>query len=191
MKHIGRRGTVVVAVTAAALGLTTAGMAVADIAGSPRTDPAAARLETRVVAQESQFCDGDDGRYYQAQSVQKGTMSGDERLSGEVTLNVRFLMNMSSGGGATNVGKLVVRDPETKRKKLEGEYWSVPGTSRFEGMFVGRVISETGAPDGTLIANFTAYAAGGGVVAEFGDADGDDAGNPALIQSGGCPIPAP
>ena len=190
MKHIGRRATVVVAATAAALGLTTAGMAVADIAGSPRIDPAAARLETHVVAQESQFCDGDDGRYYQAQSVQKGTMSGDERLSGEVTLNVRFLMNMS-GGGATNVGKLVVRDPETKRKKVEGDYWSVPGTSRFEGMFVGRVISESGEPDGTLIANFTAYAAGNGVVAEFGDSGGDDTGNPAFIQSGGCPIPAP
>jgi hypothetical protein len=171
----------------------TFALSVAAIAGDdrrPQTDRVLADIVFTEFAETTErFCVGQDGRYFAGSGTARGTSTGDPRLSGDVTVTARTLVNIEMDLG-TDIGRIVIRDPETGRKKAEGSFSNVSTDEISQGTIVGRVYDAgTGGEEttgaGTLVANWRVTSGETGVTAQIG-ATASDARLPALVQSGHC-----
>jgi hypothetical protein len=135
-----------------------------------------------------QPCAGLDGTHIQGTVAAQGTSSGDPRLSGTLTLRLSALF---SEQGGVEIGRLVIRDPATGRKKAEGSFTNVLREDISQGLIVGRVHDQgsggeetTGA--GKFVANWRVTFTQTGPVGQIGGTVADGR-LPAVIQSGRCP----
>lgn len=176
-------------VTAAILGLFAYGAtAVAGHDRRPQTDQVSAQIVFTSGQVNEQPCAGLDGTHIQGTVTAEGTVTGDPRLSGNLTLRLRALFNEQGG---VEIGRLVIRDPGTGRKKAEGSFTSVLREDISQGLIVGRVHDRGGGTEettgaGRWVANWRVTFTQTGPVGQIGGTVADGR-LPAVIQSGRCP----
>jgi hypothetical protein len=179
------------------LALIGTGAAVASMGGSPRTDPVSAEINavrTALIAQA--FCPGEDGFYRQAVEEFRGTItSSDARLSGNVVVVARTLLNLATGFG-TDRGSAVITDPATGRVKGKVKLTAV--LSPFfvgNGVLVGTARGAGDLPSGVVVANYTSQVnpMTGALHAELGSGNtgATNGANTAVIQRGSCGLELP
>jgi hypothetical protein len=190
---------------AAVLALAVAGIAIAHGGGGPaqKTEQVQATLTAKPVADKTKTrqCTGVDGTYAISKAVDTGTATGDPRLSGNVTIKSKSVVNTTTGLGWSE-GKLYTTDPATgKLKGVAGFTAVVTEGSKLEGFVTGKVKNEAPAPaaskasengrsgkyNSTLRANFSATVAQDGTVTgAIGDGDGA---NTAIVHGNPCAQP--
>jgi hypothetical protein len=173
-------------------GLMTAGVAVAkQREGRTHTDPVVATFTVTQTAMRDRTCTGQDGTYRQFRATYRGTATGDPRLTGQVTIRSKGLINQTTGFGSSS-GTVHLR--ANGRSHAIARYWAV-NTDRgvLHGFLVGRVRDRSAGGteeqdgSGRLLANFKATfnAAGTVLTGQLGGTGGDPR-TPAVIQAGGC-----
>jgi hypothetical protein len=187
---------------AAVLALAVAGIAVAHKnGGQPQaTEEVAATFEATPDPEKTKTkqCTGVDGTYAITKSVAKGTAQGHERLSGNLTIKSKSVVNTQTGLGWSD-GKTFTTDPATgKLKWVSGFSAVIKEGSKLEGLARGKVKSPsagaTKAKDGrrgskrglnsSLRANFSATVADDGkITGSIGGGGGD---NSAIIHGNPC-----
>lgn len=166
---------------AVVLGVTAAAIAAG---GGPRAE----QVEATIVYTDAQiverFCVGPEGDFAEQRVVAKGKATGDPRLSGDVTLRIR-LLNESATGESFQQGTLVIRDPDTGRKKVVARVADAGVAEIFQGSLVGTV-----RPGGwQLFANWrTTFQPNGAITAQIGG-EAADGRLPAVIVKGRCTGP--
>lgn len=178
------------------LALVGTGAAIASMGGSPRIDPVAAEINavrTQVIAQA--FCPGQDGFYRQAVEELRGTItSSDPRLTGNVVIFTRTLVNLTTGFG-TDHSSAVITDPATGKVKGKVKVLGVisPGVAD-NGVMEASARAAGDHAGGVLIGNFTGTInpATGALHAEFGSGNtgAKNGANTAVIQRGSCGLDA-
>lgn len=184
-----RRFGLVIAIGLGIFGLTA--VAVASHGNRPQTDSVMAVQTYTHIEGKFRECEGQDGPYLQQRFTATGTSTGDPRLTGDVEVRVhRDLLNLATGFGTFHA-RLVIRDPSTGRKKVEGEWQAVTAQDISQGLLRGEVrdegvaTSEETSGRGELFANIrTRFHPNGAVTSQIGGAT--DGRNPAVIQSGRC-----
>jgi hypothetical protein len=173
-----RRAAAVLAV------LTVVGVSAAAIAGNggpPRVEQVEASITYTHVVGKERICEGRDGGVFAEQKQVRvtGTATGDPRLSGNVTLNVRRLfIDIESGDGFWR-GTLVIRG--SGKKKLHARFNEGGIAEIFQGSLVGSVRRH-----GTLYANWrTTFHENGAVTSQIGGVAADGR-LPAVVLSGRC-----
>jgi hypothetical protein len=172
--------------------LATAGVAVAKHKqGRTHTDPVLATFTVTQSSVSDKTCTGADGEYRQFHARYRGTAAGDPRLTGEIVIRSKGLINQTTGFGSSS-GTVHVRS--NGRTSATARYFAT-NTDRgvLHGYIVGHVRDRS--PGGTeeqdgsgrLMANFKATLNGAGTVltGQLGGTSGDPR-TPAVIQSGGC-----
>jgi hypothetical protein len=149
--------------------------------GGPRAEQVEATITYTHAFVESRFCEGPEGEFGEQRAVVTGTATGDPRLSGDVVLTVR-LLNESATGESFQRGKLVIRDPDTGRKKVVARVIDAGVAEIFQGSLVGSVRPGKSA----LIANWrTTFHQNGAVTGQIGGLAADER-LPAVVISGRC-----
>jgi hypothetical protein len=92
-----------------------------------------------------------DGFYQQNKDVvATGMATGDSRLSGEVRIKWDEFFNLdvdpSTGEAGTFVGSIVIRDPMTGKKKMQGTFHTAGPPDMVQGVIVGEVLAEGNSP---------------------------------------------
>ena len=197
MNRKARRATAL-----AAIGLLlAAAVAYAHGDSRPQVDPVAAEIVITHIKGKTRECDGQDGHYVQNKNfVATGSSTGDSRLSGAVTLKWDEFFNIDvdpvNGEAGPFVGTIVIRDPSTGRKKMQGEFHNAGPLDMVQGVIVGEVFAEGAGPgedsvgSGDLIAHWRiTYGDNGSVSAQVGGGNAPDTRFPASISSGACSGP--
>lgn len=170
--------------------LMTAGVAVAKHKQrQTHTDPAVATFTVTQSAMRDRTCTGQDGTYRQFRATYRGTATGDPRLTGNIVIRSKGLINQTTGFGSSS-GTVHLRG----QSRAIARYWAV-NTDRgvLHGFLVGHVTDRTegGAEEqdgsGRLLANFKATfnPTGTTLTGQIGGTAGDPR-TPAVIQAGGC-----
>jgi hypothetical protein len=132
-----------VAVVSLAAGVAVAG------SQSSETTPITADFQASLVNPRERACDS-------SHSVFRGKFQGtitstDQRMSGDLTVRVRSVVNTDTGWGRTR-GKVVVRQPGGGKPKFEGRSVGVvEPDGGVEGFLTGRTVAK---PHARLFANF-------------------------------------
>jgi hypothetical protein len=151
--------------------------------GGPRVDQVEAAITYTFAEVDFRVCEGRDGPYTEQRARVTGVATGDERLSGDVTLTVRVL-NEDETGESFQKGKVVIRDSETGRKKVVARVADAGVAEIFQGSVVGSV-----AGAGQLFANWrTVFHENGAVTAQIGG-EAADGRLPAVVVKGRCKGP--
>jgi hypothetical protein len=162
---------------AVVLGVTAAAIAAG---GGPRIDQVEATITYTHAQGAERFCQGPEGEFGEQRVVVTGTATGDPRLSGDVQLRVR-LLNESATGESFQRGKVVIRDPETGRKKVVARVTDAGVAEIFQGSLAGSVSG-----GGQLFANWrTTFHENGAVTAQIGG-EAADGRLPAVVVRGRC-----
>jgi hypothetical protein len=171
--------------------LVTAGIAVAKHSSSPRTDAVTATFTATRQSARDVACTGTDGAYVRERAVWTGSITGDPRLSGDLTIHVDSLDNLDTGLGASK-GNVKIRNSSTGAK-ADLKFSSVDSGETSQGLLSGHVHRIGGTsplPDGKLVANFqVSLSSETALSGELGGTG--EAADPAVIQSGNCPAPHP
>jgi hypothetical protein len=188
----------------AVLGASGVAIADDDDDGRPRTDRVEATIVFTHGKERHRFCEGEDGPYVEAHVVVDGvSTSPDPRLTGDVQLRLHLLLKFTGDG--TERGTFVIRDSDTHKKKVTGEFFNADQEEISQGVIVGKVHAagigdeRRGDDDdddeqsgGKLTANWRiTFHPGptpeepGPVTAQLGGA-AEDGRLPAVIQSGQC-----
>jgi hypothetical protein len=133
-----RRARVIGLAVAAVGMLAVAAGALASMSERPRTDEVLARLTFVSVEGKERFCTGDDGEYREARELVTLSSTGDPRLTGIAEFRLRVLDNFTTGLG-TSEGSVVIRDLATRRRKVEGRFWSVNAGTTVYGFISAHV----------------------------------------------------
>jgi hypothetical protein len=113
-----------------------------------------------------------------------GTAEGDPRLTGDVEVRLR-LLNEDRTGESFQKGRLVIRDPDTGRRKVGARFTDAGVAEIFQGVLVGTV--NQGSKN--LIANWrTTFHPNGAITAEIGGRAADRR-LPAIVIRGRCTGP--
>ncbi len=159
----------------------------AAIAGGrgPKIDPVEATITYTFIEVDYRSCVGPGDESFTEQRVRAvGTAEGDRRLAGDVEVRLR-LLNENSTGESFQKGKLVVRDPESGRKKVVARFMDAGVAEIFQGMLVGDV--KRGSKD--LIANWrTTFHPNGAITSQIGGAAADER-LPTIVTRGRCKGP--
>lgn len=186
MRFLMHRRSLVAAAILGLFALSTTAIASHD--RRPQTDQVSAQIAFTAAQVNEQPCVGLDGTHFQGTVTAQGTSTGDPRLSGNLSLRLSALF---SEQGGIEVGRLVIRDPATGRKKAEGSFTSVLREDISQGLIVGRVHDRGGGPEettgaGKFVANWRVTFTQTGPVGQIGGTVADGR-LPAVIQSGRCP----
>lgn len=172
--------------------LATAGVAVAHKKQSrTHTDAALATFTVTQSSVREKACTGVDGEYRQFHAKYKGTSTGDPRLTGDIVIRSKGLINQTTGMGSST---------GTVHLKAEGRTTAVAryfATNTDRGVLHGYIVGHVrdrvsgGAEEqdgsGKLMANFKAtFNAAGTVLTGQLGGTGSDSRTPAVIQAGGC-----
>jgi hypothetical protein len=151
--------------------------------GGPRIDQVQASITYTFAEVDFRGCEGRDGPYAEQRVRVTGVATGDERLSGDVTLRLR-LLNEEETGESFQTGKLVIRDSETGRKKVVARFADAGVAEIFQGSLVGSV-----AGAGQLFANWrTIFHENGAITSQIGG-EAADGRLPAVVVKGRCKGP--
>lgn len=133
---------------AAAAGACSAGVAIA-ASQSAETSPVTADFRASIVSQKQRQCDPDHIRF--RVTFEGSQTSSDPRLSGDLTVRAKSVVNTANGYGYTRA-KVRLSDPSTGRPKFKGHAVGViEPDGGGEGFLTGRTIG----PGSTrLLANF-------------------------------------
>ena len=172
--------------------LATAGVAVAKHRQDrTHTDAVMATFTVTQSSVRDRTCTGVDGQYREFHAKYRGTAAGDPRLTGEITIHSKGLINQTTGFGSSR-GTVKLRS--NGRTTARAVYFATnTNLGVLHGYIVGHVRdrSPNGAEEqdgsGKLMANFkgTFNAAGTVLTGKLGNT-GADPRTPAVIQSGGC-----
>jgi hypothetical protein len=176
---------------AAALALSAVvGVSAAAIAGNgrpphvgpPHIEQIEAEITYRHVTGKQRFCEGPEGEFVQQRLRVTGTSTGDPRLTGKVTLQLKGLLNEVATGESFQRGTLVIRNPVTGRKKAVARVVDAGIEEIFQGTLVGSVRNG----NRMLIANWrTTFHENGAVTAQIGGV-APDRRLPAVVVRGRC-----
>jgi hypothetical protein len=172
--------------------LATAGVAVAKHRhGGTHTDAVMATFTVTQSSVRDRTCTGVDGQYRQFHAKYRGTATGDPRLTGDIVIHSKGLINQTTGFGSSR-GTIKLRS--SGRTTARARYFAT-NTDRgvLHGYIVGHVRdrSPNGAEEqdgsGKLMANFKATFNADGTVltGQLGGTSADPR-TPAVIQAGGC-----
>ncbi|HEX7255905.1 MAG TPA: hypothetical protein VF236_08265 [Gaiellaceae bacterium] len=172
--------------------LATAGAAVAHgKRDRTHTDAVLANFTVTQSSVSDRTCTGVDGEYRQFHAKYRGTSTGDPRLTGDIVIRSKGLINQTTGMGSSTG---TVHLKAEGRTRAVARYFAT-NTDRgvLHGYIVGhvrdRVPGGTEEQDGSgkLMANFKASfnAAGTVLTGQLGGTAADPR-TPAVIQSGGC-----
>ena len=188
--------------TMAAVGLLIgAAAALAHDDRRPQVDPTAAEIVLTHFKGKTRSCEGQDGFYAENKNVvATGSSTGDSRLSGSVTIKWDEYFNLDAveptDEAGPFIGSIVIRDPVTGRKKMQGEFHNAGPLDMVQGVIFGQVFDEGTGPDedtlgsGDLVAHWRiTYGANGSISARIGGGNAPDARFPASISSGPCTGP--
>ena len=167
---------------AVVLGATAAAIAAGR---GPRIDQVEASITYTHVQVAQRICEGPEGEFGQQRVVVSGTAAGDSRLSGDAVLFV-WLLNEIATGESFQRGTLVIRDPNTGRKKVVARVRDAGVAEIFQGHLAGSV-----RPGGwrLFFANWrTTFHANGAVTSHIGG-DAADGRLPAVVVKGRCTGP--
>ncbi|MGH3036284.1 MAG: hypothetical protein ACRDMU_03800 [Gaiellaceae bacterium] len=166
---------------AVVLGATAAAIAAG---GGPRIDQVEASITYTHAQIAERFCEGPEGEFAEQRVVASGTATGDPRLSGDAVLTIT-LLNESATGESFQQGTLVIRDPDTGRKKVVARVADGGVAEIFQGSLVGSV-----QPGGwQLFANWrTIFRPNGSITAQIGG-EAADGRLPAVVIKGRCTGP--
>jgi hypothetical protein len=172
--------------------LATASVAVATHRqGRTHTDAVMATFTVTQSSVRDRTCTGVDGEYRQFHAKYRGTSTGDPRLTGEITIHSKGLINQTTGFGSSR-GTVKLRS--NGRTTARAVYFATnTNLGVLHGYIVGHVRdrSPNGAEEqdgsGKLMANFkgTFNAAGTVLTGQLGGTSADPR-TPAVIQKGGC-----
>jgi hypothetical protein len=172
--------------------LATAGAAVAHKRQSKtHTDAALATFTVTQSSVREKSCTGADGEYRQFHAKYRGTSTGDPRLTGDIVIRSKGLINQTTGMGSSS-GTLYLKSEG--RTTAVGRYFATnTNLGVLHGYVVGHVRDKVagGAEEqdgsGRLMANFKATFNANGTVltGQLGGTSADPR-TPAVIQSGGC-----
>jgi hypothetical protein len=141
-----------------------AGVAVAGSQTS-ETTPVSADFQANLVNQKTRACDSSHTAF---RGTFQGTQtSSDARLTGDLTVRVRSVVNNTNGWGRT-FGKLVLREPGGGQPKFRGHVVGVlEPDGAAEGFLTGRTVAK---PHTRLLANFNVQQdeQTGAITGEFG-----------------------
>jgi hypothetical protein len=187
----GRRRALAAAVAVASL---AGGGAIAYAAASdnsPRTDSTTASVRFRSAEGKLRTCTGQDGFYSESTFTSLGIVTGDPRLTGNATFNLKELIKRQPDFTpiqGTTQGDFEIRDPATNRKKAEGEFHGVIDGDIQYGGIVGKVFATDESGDrqaSDLVANYRVAGQNGAPTLQLGGT-WTDSKIPAVIQSGRC-----
>jgi hypothetical protein len=166
---------------AVALGATAFAIAAS---GGPRAEQVEATITYTHAQIAERFCEGSEGEFAEQRVVATGTATGDPRLSGDVVLRIT-LLNESATGESFQQGTLVIRDPDTGRKKVVARVGDGGVAEIFQGSLVGAV-----QPGGwQLFANWrTTFHPNGSITSQIGGEAADGL-LPAVVIKGRCTGP--
>jgi hypothetical protein len=152
--------------------------------GEPRIDQVEATITFTQAQVGIRACEGPAGAYDENRVHVVGTAEGDPRLSGNVAVSIR-VFNEVGTGESTQQGRLLIRDPDTGRKKVVARFTDAGVTEIFQGTVVGS-LRPTG---GRLVANWrTTFHENGAITAQIGG-EAADTRLPAVVARGGCTGP--
>ena len=165
----------------AVLGVSAAAIAAG---GGPQIDQVAAEITYTHVQLDFRTCEGREGVFEEDRVRVLGTSEGDASLTGDVEVTVRALFELETGE-ATQSGRLVIRDPDTGRKKALASFTDAGVGEILQGMLVGSV-----RPKGdSLVANWrTTFHENGAITAQIGG-EAADGRLPAVVTRGRCKGP--
>jgi hypothetical protein len=175
-----------IAAPAAAAALAAGGIAVAAGGGnSAKTEQVTATFTAAPTAKtKTRTCTGADGTYNQTKGVYTGTSTGDPRLSGDIVIRTKTLVNLDTGLGVTT-GKVSVKK-DGKAIAKAGLKAVNTQRGKLDGFLTGH--ARNGQGNARLFANFSAAfnSDGSQLTGELG-ADAPVAPqNTAVLQSGHC-----
>jgi hypothetical protein len=183
------RTWIVLAIVAA---LATASVAVATHRQDrTHTDAVMATFTVTQSSVRDRTCTGVDGEYRQFHAKYRGTATGDPRLTGDIVIHSKGLINQTTGfGSSRGTIKLRSNGHTTARAKY---FATNTNLGVLHGYIVGHVRdrSPNGAEEqdgsGKLMANFKATfnATGTVLTGQLGGTSADPR-TPAVIQKGGC-----
>jgi hypothetical protein len=150
--------------------------------GGPKIDQVEATITYTFVELDHRSCEGPGDETFGEQRVRAtGFVEGDPTLAGDVEVTLK-LLNEDSTGESFQEGRLVIRDPETGRKKAVARFTDAGVAEIFQGTLVGEVKRGSKA----LIANWrTTFHANGAITAQIGGTAGDGR-LPAIVATGRC-----
>jgi hypothetical protein len=151
--------------------------------GSPRAEDVRASVAFTRIFGRTRFCPGADGATYQETDFTlTGTSAGDPRLTGDIEVNVRDLVNIANNVGP-QTGRILIRDASGS-EKVRADYvaWGHAGSDYVQGTAVGPVRDDNG---GRLVAGWTIRYGQDGIFGEF-DGESRDGQVPAGVYSGHC-----
>ena len=165
----------------AVLGVSAAAIAAG---GGPQIDQVAAEITYTHAQVDFRFCEGPEGEFEEDRVRVFGTSEGDASLTGDVEVTIKVL-NEFGTGESTQQGRLVIRDPDTGRKKVVATFTDAGVAEVFQGVLVGSL-----RPDGdNLVANWrTTFHENGAITAQIGG-EAADGRLPAVVTSGRCKGP--
>ena len=158
----------------------------AAIAGGsgPTIDQVEATITYTHAQVDIRICEGPGGAIEEDRVRVVGTVEGDSSLTGNVEVRLRALNELETGE-STQHGRLVIRDPDTGRKKAVATFTDAGVAEVFQGMLAGSV-----RPSGeNLVANWrTTFHENGAVTAQIGGVAADGR-LPAVVTKGRCQGP--
>jgi hypothetical protein len=155
----------------AALMLTVAGIAVAHGGGKPGKTEAASATFTAAPTDKTKTatCTGTDGTYAITKGVYTGTSTGDPRLTGDLLIRTKSVVNQDNGLGVTNGTVWLKETAATTPKKGHGDKGKKPkykavaklsavntNKGKLDGFLLGKVKNADGKGTTGLAANFSA-----------------------------------
>ena len=152
--------------------------------GGPQIDQVAAEITYTHAQVDFRICDGPGGEIDEQRVRVVGTSEGDASLTGDVEVTLHVLNEIETGE-STQQGRLVIRDPETGRKKAVASVNDAGVAEIFQGSLVGTL--KPGG--GNLIANWrTTFHENGAITAQIGG-EAADGRLPAVVTRGHCKGP--
>jgi hypothetical protein len=194
-----RRSRVAAAGVVLSAVLVASAAALAHSGGAPSVDRVDATVIFTHASTKTRVCEGQDGLYVEQRVRATGTVTGDARLSGNLTFDLELLAEAATGDGFQQ-GKVVIRDPATGRKKVVANEVDAGMDEISQGMLFGRIHSGGRGDDGDdddddggrserLFANWRlTFHVNGAVSAQIGGETADGR-LPAVAVSGRCTGP--
>ena len=182
-----------IAAPAAVAALAVGGVALA--AGgenSAKTEAATATFTAAPAHQtKTRTCQGADGTYNETRGVYRGMSTGDARLTGDIVIRTRTLVNLDTGLGVTRGRVFLSRSGH--RVAVAGLEAVNTQRGKLDGFLVGHARNAPGRAQARLFANFSATfnPAGTQLTGELGSEAPVPPQNSAVFQSGHCGHPHP
>lgn len=151
---------------------------------SPKTQSAAATFNAAPTSKsKTRTCTGSDGSYNETRGVYSGTSTGDPRLTGNIVIRTRTLVNTTTGLGTTT-GRVFLNS-NGRRTAVAGLQAVNTQSGRLQGFVAGKVRDTSSGKTG-LYANFSAAFNSDGT-ALTGELGGNaPATDSAVFQRGSC-----